>query len=81
MEISYDEIEDILFIRFNHEPIIRDISYGWHVNVSMTENGIGQITILEAKTTNLLPIYLPPTHQFPWIARREFDREPTTLSS
>jgi len=30
MEISYDEIEDILFIRFNHEPIIRDISYGWH---------------------------------------------------
>ena len=48
MEISYDETEDILFIRFNDEPIVRDISYGWHVNVGMTETGIGQITILEA---------------------------------
>jgi pterin-4a-carbinolamine dehydratase len=60
MEISYDEAEDILFIRFNHEPIVRDISYGWHVNVGMTEHGIGQITVLDAKAANLLPIYLPP---------------------
>lgn len=47
MDISYDEVEDILFIHLSHDPIIRDISYGWHVNVGMTATGIGQITILE----------------------------------
>jgi hypothetical protein len=49
MEISYDEMEDILFIRFNNEPIIKDISYNWNVNVGITSQGIGQITILDAK--------------------------------
>lgn len=58
MEMSYDPQEDILFICFNKEPIVRDISYGWHVNVGMTEQGIGQITILEAKAAGLLPVYL-----------------------
>ncbi len=59
MDITYDEKEDILFIRFNNEPILRDISYGWNVNVGITARGIGQITILEAKTAGLLPINLP----------------------
>lgn len=72
MEISYNEIEDILFICFNHDPIIRDISYGWHINVGMTENGIGQITVLEAKAKNLLPIYLPPVNQSHWIVQHEY---------
>lgn len=56
MEISYDEMEDILFIRFNNEPIIKDISYNWNVNVGMTSQGIGQMTILDAKAANLLPL-------------------------
>ena len=71
MEISYNEEDDILFIQFNNEPIIRDISYGWHVNVGMTEQGIGQITILDAKATNLLPIYLPSANQSHWITRHK----------
>lgn len=70
MQISYDETEDILFIQFNNKPIIRDISYGWHVNVGMTENGIGQITILDAKASDLLPVYLPPANQAEWITRQ-----------
>jgi len=37
IEISYDEAEDILFIRFNSKAIIRDISYGWYINVGMTD--------------------------------------------
>jgi hypothetical protein len=69
MEIVYDEVEDILFIRFNHELIIRDISYGWHVNVGMTASGIGQITILEAKAHHCLPIHLPPMQQTSWIVQ------------
>jgi hypothetical protein len=70
VEISYDEGEDTLFIRFNHDPIIRDISYGWHVNVGMTASGIGQITILEARTNCTLPVHLPSANQTShWIAQ------------
>jgi len=69
MEISYDETEDILFIKFSNEAIIRDISYGWHINIGMTDKGIGQITILEAKTANLLPVYLPSANKVQWISQ------------
>jgi uncharacterized protein YuzE len=56
MKIDYDEKEDILFIRFTNEPVIKDVSYGWNVNIGMTEHGIGQITILDAKVNGLLPV-------------------------
>ncbi|MBF0098828.1 MAG: DUF2283 domain-containing protein [Magnetococcales bacterium] len=59
MKIDYDEEEDILFIRFNDEPVEQDISYGWNVNVGMTAGGIGQITILDAKADGLLPVKVP----------------------
>jgi len=59
MVINYDREEDILFLRFNDDPIVRDISYGWNVHVGMTETGIGQITVLDAKSAGLLPINLP----------------------
>ena len=36
------------------------MSHGWNVNVGMTAKGIGQITILDAKGSNLLPIDIPP---------------------
>ncbi|MGH8756035.1 MAG: DUF2283 domain-containing protein, partial [Burkholderiales bacterium] len=55
MDIKYDAKEDILFILFNNEKIVKDISYGWNVNVGMTSKGIGQITVLDAKASNLLP--------------------------
>ncbi|MBF0184496.1 MAG: DUF2283 domain-containing protein [Magnetococcales bacterium] len=59
MNIDYDEKEDILFIRFNDQPVEQDISYGWNVNVGMTASGIGQITILDAKADGLLPVTIP----------------------
>lgn len=59
MKLEYDEKEDVLFISFRNEPIIKDISYGWNVNVGMTEQGIGQITILDAKADGLLPLQVP----------------------
>lgn len=59
MKIDYDEKEDILFIRFTQEPIIKDVSYGWNVNIGVTEHGIGQITILDAKQDGLLPLQVP----------------------
>lgn len=60
MDISYDEKDDILFIKFSSEKIIKDISYGWNVNVGMTETGIGEITVLDAKAAHLLPVHIPP---------------------
>lgn len=60
MDIRYDEKEDILFIRFSDEQVVRDVSHGWNVNVGMTAKGIGQITILDAKASDLLPIRIPP---------------------
>ncbi len=60
MDIRYDEKEDILFIRFSDEKVVRDVSHGWNVNVGMTAKGIGQIAILDTKASDLLPIRIPP---------------------
>ena len=35
---------------------MREVSHGWNVNIGYTENGIGEITILDAKAAGLLPI-------------------------
>ena len=56
MQISYHEADDILFIKFNEDKIVREASYGWNVNISYTEHGIGEITILDAQADGLLPI-------------------------
>ena len=72
MEISYDEKDDILFIRFNSEPIVEDVSYGWNVNIGVTAHGIGQITILDARAADLIPIHLSPDLK----PALKFDRPP-----
>jgi len=59
MKISYDEKDDILFIRFSNEHIIKDVSYGWNVTAGMTEHGLGQITVLDAQKDGVLPLEAP----------------------
>lgn len=59
IKIDYDEKEDLLFIRFSSEKIIKDVSYGWNIHVGMTKDGVGQITILDAKANGLLPLQIP----------------------
>ena len=56
MKMSYDPEDDILVIEFNKENIVRDISLNWNVNIGMTEQGIGEIVILDAKKAGMLPI-------------------------
>ena len=58
--MKYDDVEDVLVLRFSNEPLLKDISYGWNVLVAMTHNGIGQVTILDAKESGLLPIMVDP---------------------
>jgi len=49
MRIKYDDQDDILFIEFSKESIVKDVSHGWNVNVGYAANGIAEITILDAK--------------------------------
>ncbi|MBF0296775.1 MAG: hypothetical protein HQL96_16445 [Magnetococcales bacterium] len=49
----------LLQYRISDDPIEKDISHGWNVNVGMSARGIGQITILDAKADGLLPLQLP----------------------
>lgn len=55
MSIKYDDQDDILVIEFSDEPVVRDISYGWSLNVGYTANGIAQIVILDAKAAGYWP--------------------------
>lgn len=56
MKIKYDETDDILHIEFSHEPIVKDVSHGWNVNVGYSQKGIAEITILDAKADGYWPL-------------------------
>jgi len=56
MKMSYDPEDDILVIEFNKDSIVHDISLNWNVNIGMTEQGVGEIVILDVKKAGLLPI-------------------------
>ncbi len=56
MNIRYDPEDDILSIEFSPDKIIRDESHGWNLNIGYSENGIAEITILEAREKGFLPL-------------------------
>ena len=55
MRIVYDAKEDILHIEFSKEPIVKDVSHGWNVNVAYSASGLAEITILDAKEAGYWP--------------------------
>ncbi len=56
MRITYDDQDDILCIEFSKEPIVKDISHGWNVNIGYTAKGIAEITVLDAKAAGYWPL-------------------------
>ena len=56
MKIEYDDQDDILRIEFSKEPIVKDVSHGWNVNVGCAAHGIAEITILDAKAAGYWPL-------------------------
>lgn len=57
MKTTYYPEDDILEIHLNEKPVVREISYGWNVNISYAVDGsICEILILEAQETGLYPI-------------------------
>ncbi len=56
MRITYDDQDDILCIEFSKEPIVKDVSPGWNVNIGYTAKGIAEITVLDAKAAGYWPL-------------------------
>ena len=57
MKTIYFEDDDILQIRVSDKPIVREVSQGWHTNISYAEDGsIVEIVLLDAKKEGLLPV-------------------------
>jgi uncharacterized protein YuzE len=56
MRLEYDHESDVLRIVFSQEPVVKDISHGWNINVGHGAHGISEITILDAKAKGYWPI-------------------------
>ena len=56
MRIRYDDSDDILHIEFSKEAIVKDVSYGWNVNIGYAANGIAEIAVLDAKANGHWPL-------------------------
>lgn len=46
MKIVYHETDDILHIQLSDDPIVRDESHGWHVNLGFSSSCLAEITVL-----------------------------------
>ncbi len=58
MKVVYHQEDDILFIEISKEPIVRDESSGWNINIGYTADGIGEITILDAGKIGIYPLQI-----------------------
>lgn len=56
MKVKFDAGDDILCIKFSDEPIIREVSHGWHINLAFSTFGLCEITVLDAKKNGYWPI-------------------------
>ncbi len=57
MKTTYFEDDDILEIRVSDKAVVREVSQGWHTNISYAEDGsIVEIVLLDAKKEGLLPV-------------------------
>jgi hypothetical protein len=58
MKIVYYEEDDTLFIEFSKDPIVRDETVSWNVNIGYTATGIGEMTILDAQKIGVYPLQI-----------------------
>ncbi len=56
MRIKYDDQDDIIHIEFSNEPVVKDVSHGWNVNIGYAADGIAEIKILDAKKAGYWPL-------------------------
>jgi len=58
MIIVYYEEDDTLYIEFVKGQIVRDETLNWNINIGYTEDGVGEITILDAQKNGLYPLQI-----------------------
>ncbi len=58
MKIVYYEQDDTLFIEFSKNKVVRDESLNWNIHIGYTEDGIGEITILDAEKSGFYPLQM-----------------------
>jgi uncharacterized protein YuzE len=57
MKITYHESDDILVLRMEDKPIVREISQDWNTHISFAADGtVVEVVILEARANGVLPI-------------------------
>ncbi len=57
MKTIYYPEEDILYLRFNDKPIVREVSHGWNVNMAYAaDEDLLEMTILDAQKEGMYPI-------------------------
>lgn len=63
MKIVYDKQDDILLLQIYNGPIITEIMHN-NVNLRFTSQGLGQVIIVQAAASGLLPVYVKPKKLF-----------------
>jgi hypothetical protein len=57
MKTIYHEDDDILEIRVSDQPVAREVSHGWNINIAYAADGsVVEIVLLEAREKGLLPM-------------------------
>ena len=57
MSTKYYEDDDILVLRLSDNPITKEVSQGWNINISYDKDGkIVQMVILEAMEKGFYPM-------------------------
>ncbi|QVL50923.1 MAG: DUF2283 domain-containing protein [Thiocapsa sp.] len=57
MKTTYYEDDDILAIHVSDQPIAREVSHGWNLNIAYAADGsVVEIVLLEAHEQGLFPV-------------------------
>jgi uncharacterized protein YuzE len=71
MRTTYYPQDDILVMRFSDKPITREVSQGWNVCVSYSDDGeIVELVILEAVEAGLMPFHSGDANDRPGLSSR-----------
>lgn len=53
----YYEDDDILEIHVSDQPVVREVSHGWNLNIAYAADGsVVEIVLLEAREQGVLPV-------------------------
>lgn len=58
MKSTYYEADDILVLRMEEKPIVREVSQDWNTHISYAADGtVVEVVILDARANGALPVH------------------------